>query len=101
MIEDVEEFVSIVSSIVHNDMAFNMRRRLNPHHSDEDKAYEKTLHDANQQQLWLRAKEYFLSNRDEVLRLINIPHIRDDHKRNIKAICAVIDKEIEDILLIE
>lgn len=64
----VGEVVSIMSNIQNTQFAFDMRRRFNPHHSDEQVRYEKEVHEDRQLTLWFTVKKLYCRNRDDILK---------------------------------
>lgn len=91
------EVISKARAIVQYDMVFQMKRRMNHHHSEVDKKYEQDLHDTQQKTAWDEVKEYAVKHRDDILEYRKEVHKSD--QQIIDSILAVIDDEINEILL--
>lgn len=101
MINDINHFLQIAKGVMANERAFQMRRRMNPHHPQDVKDEEARLHRSNQQFQWFRLKTYFNENCSHVMAYAEDGDIStEDEKRIIKAIARVIENEITEKILL-
>jgi len=62
-----EHLTSTMNYIVKMDSAYEMRRRLNPHHPEEHKKEETRNFRINQYQMWSNVKDLYAAHRDEMI----------------------------------
>jgi len=93
----VENFIDGARAIVHQDMVFNMRRRMNGHHPAEDIDKETKLHNAHQQIAWQIVKKLYVENNEIINKYAQT--LNDSDRSIVSAITKVIDEEMDKILL--
>lgn len=96
-IVDVAQMVGYAQCIIQQEQFYELRRRFNMHHSDEQKKTEKDLHETHQKIAWEKVKEFFSANREEVIAYRE--KASDLDKSYIDTIAKVIEEEVEGLLL--
>jgi hypothetical protein len=96
--ERLENFMTAVYALLHNERTYALRRRLNPHHPEEHQLYEaETFRKKHQEQLQ-DIKVNFVSNRTSLYK-----EAEDTGSvsalETLKALDRVIDDEMDFILL--
>lgn len=96
-----EQALSLSRAITSMQTMFEIRRRVNPHHSKKDVAYEKKRFDEEQSRLFFTLKLYYTSNRDALVKdLVTLNESdRKQAQQTIDALDKCITDDIERTLL--
>ena len=78
-----EEIERMLNTIASHETAFNMRRRLNPHHPTEQAEQETMLFRAQQYKNWIAVNEIYAEHRDELSNTCD-NYIYMQHKKCLK-----------------
>ena len=65
-ITDAKHLSQTMDHIVSMTRGYELRRRMNPHHTDEQKSHEKVFFEISRAGYFLKCKAYFTANRDGV-----------------------------------
>jgi hypothetical protein len=95
-----DDIRKLSSNISGREMAFNMRRRYNPHHPKEDVDYETVQLRTEQLRDWNELKSTYISIRNEIAIYLDSPDLHSEyHEKSIelmKTLEKVLDKEAEE-----
>ena len=97
-LELCKEFMNRARDIVQQESMFEMRRRMNGHHSSKQVDEETKLHNMHQQIAWQIVKKLYCENKDAIILYRQGLDFKSD-KNTIDAIVKVIDEEIDSIVL--
>jgi len=92
----LNRFLNNANQIIEREKAFVMRRRLNPHHSDEHRKAEITLNQVKNTKLFFKLKEELADHRDE---LFAEAHGFPEALKMLRCFEQIINDDIEKVLL--
>lgn len=88
----------VMSYIQNMDKAYEMRRRLNPHHSDSDKKLEERNLRTDQYQRWSHVKDLYATHRDELENTQDDPRFQECKSIIERIFTLELDDALRDVL---